>query len=76
MKSSYRARNGHERYRACKKYRSASFQSRRKRALEDLEEDLKTGKLRVAGERTDTPLDETKRKRIIKEISNIKEKLA
>jgi hypothetical protein len=49
--------------------------ARRKRALNLLEQDLKTGLLRSGGERTDTPLSEKEQKRIMNEITNLKKKI-
>lgn len=50
--------------------------ARRKHALALLEQDLKTGLLRTGGERTDTPLTEGQRKRIMNEIINVKKKIS
>lgn len=75
MKSTYAKRNGHERYKTVKKLRGEIYKSRREKALGNLEEDLRTGLLRTAGERSDTPLNELQKERIKKEILNIKKKL-
>lgn len=75
MNSTYRQRTGHDRTRLCKKSKGPVFQQRRKKAMELLEEDLRIGRLRQAGMRTDIPLTEEDVKRIKKEIENIKEKM-
>lgn len=48
---------------------------RRKKALEGLQEDLKTGKLRTAGSRSETPLADKDVKRITKEIETLKQRV-
>lgn len=55
-----------------KKQQGALPLQRRRKALAALEEDLKKGTLRVAGERSDTPLSDKNKERIMKEISTLK----
>lgn len=57
------------------KTRGSSYQARRLKALSLLEEDLKKGTLRIAGERSGEPLNDSDVKRIHNEIANIKKKL-
>lgn len=50
-------------------------QARKRRALELLEQDLKTGRIRTAGERTSDLIDDKGLTRIKKEIENLKAKM-
>lgn len=51
---------------------SKKIVDRRKKALEALQEDLRTGRIRVASSRTDEPLTDVQKKRITKEIETLK----
>jgi len=62
-------------WRRGKKNQGPDAIARRKQALKLLEEDLKTGRLRSGGQRTEEPLEESDRKRIMNEIENLRKKI-
>lgn len=75
MKSTYSKRNGHERYKIVKKNNNKAAIDRRKKALEGLEEDIKTGRIRTGEVQRGEALTDVQKKRIMKEIETLKTKV-